>query len=258
MIGNKSLLTYYECDVCNDRFSSFEDDFGKMTLGDRNLSQTRGKSAVPTLTSAGNKSRIESQGGRLLMKHYIEEGLVSIDEEAKQVKIVYETQPYRALGAYKCLAKMAYTLLPEVELVNFPELRAWLLEKDVATRKVYADGNHLCSMTFVPGPKPFPTPIVALLRRKTSTDAPYAVFFVAFANWSYQIFVPCPRQDAALNGKQLQIYMYPHLYQLQPWRAPAPVQVKNADLSDPERKAEPKKINLHFDSVNPTDPKSPS
>jgi HNH endonuclease len=45
LIGNKTLLTFYECDDCNDRFSSFEDDFAKMTLGDRSISQARGKKA---------------------------------------------------------------------------------------------------------------------------------------------------------------------------------------------------------------------
>lgn len=253
LIGNKTLVTLYECDDCNDRFSSFEDDFAKMTLGDRSVSRTRGKKSVPTLTATGKKSRIEHAPAGLVMKQYVDEGFISIDEQASQLKISYETQPFRPLGAYKCLAKMAYTLLPEVELPHFPELKAWLREKDVTTKKVYGDGNHLCSMSFVPGPKPFPCPIVALLRRKTTVAAPYAMFFVAFANWTYQIFVPCPRQDNALAGKNIQIYLYPHFYQLQPWRALGAVQVKNTDLSDPERRAEPKKINLHFDSMTSAD-----
>ena len=254
LIGNKTLLSLYECDDCNDRFSSFEDDFAKMTLGDRSISGTRGKKTVPTLTATGQRSRIEHESAGLVMKQYIDEGFISIDEQASQLKISYETQPFRPLGAYKCLTKMAYTLLPEGELAHFPEVKAWLLEKDVATKKVYRDGNHLCSISFVPGPKPFPCPIVALLRRKTDVVAPYAMFFVAFANWSYQIFVPCPRQDAALAGKSVQIYLYPHLYQLQPWLAPGLVQVKNTDLSDAQRRAEPKKINLHFDAMKSADP----
>ena len=70
------------------------------------------------------------------------------------------------------------------------------------------NGNHLCLMSFAPGPKPFPSPIIALLRRKTSVAAPYAMFFVAFANWTYQIFAPCPRQDSALAGKTIQTYLF--------------------------------------------------
>lgn len=254
LIGNKTLFSLYECDECNDRFSSFEDDFAKMTLGDRSISRTRGKEAVPTLTLKGKKSRIEHAQSGLVMKQYVDEGFISIDEHASQLKISYETQPFRPLGVYKCLAKMAYTLLPEAELTHFLELKAWLREKGVATKKVYGDGNHLCSMSFVPGSKPFPCPIVALFRRKTNVAAPYAVFFVAFANWTYQIFVPCPRQDKALAGRSIQVYLHPNLYQLQPWRALGAVQVKNFDLSDRERRAEPKTIILHFDfmtSVNP-------
>jgi len=254
LIGNKTLFTLYECDECNNRFSSFEDDFAKMTLGDRSISRTRGKQAVPTLTSKGKKSRIEHAASGLVMKQYIDEGFIALDEQASQLKISYETQPFRPLGAYKCLAKMAYTLLPAIELPHFPELKAWLREKDVATKKVYGNGNHLCLMSFVPGPKPFPSPIIALLRRKTSVAAPYAMFFVAFANWTYQIFAPCPRQDSALAGKTIQTYLFPHYYQLQPWLAPGAVQVKNADLSDPNRRAEPKSIHLHFDSMTSANP----
>lgn len=101
----------------------------------------------------------------------------------------HELCPYEdTAGRNRC--RVVGYALPEVELSHFPELKAWLREKDVATKKVYGDGNHLCSMSFVPGPKPFPCPVVALLRRKTAVTAPYAVFFVAFANWTYQIFVP--------------------------------------------------------------------
>jgi hypothetical protein len=114
LIGNKTLFTLYDCDECNNRFSSFEDDFAKMTLGDRSISRTRGKQAVPTLTSKGKKSRIEHAASGLVMKQYIDEGFIALDEQASQLKISYETQPFRPLGAYKCLAKMAYTLLPAI------------------------------------------------------------------------------------------------------------------------------------------------
>src|ERR1700736_389326 len=32
LLGNKVLRSLYECDACNERFSTFEDDLAKMTL----------------------------------------------------------------------------------------------------------------------------------------------------------------------------------------------------------------------------------
>ncbi len=56
-----------------------------------------------------------------------------------------------------------------------------------------------------------------------------------------------------IAGKTIQAYLYPHYYQLQPWLAPGAVQVKNADLSDPDRRAELKSIHLRFDSITSAD-----
>jgi hypothetical protein len=248
LVGNKRASTLYECDDCNNRFSSFEDDLGKMTLGYRTLSQVRGKNGVPTLTNKGEMSRIEFDGGQLHIKQVLGEGLVSINDDVNQVQIVYDSQPYRPLGVYKCLAKSAFTLLPEDEIQHFPELKQWLREEDVATNKVYSEGNHICSMSFVPGPRPFIQPVAGLFRRKTDVDAPYCVFLLVYGNYSMQIFLPCPSMDARITDRQIQVFVYPHLYQLQPWLASGPIRSSHEDFSAAGRQSFEKKMNLHFDS----------
>src|SRR5262245_65876053 len=35
LAGNGTLISFYECDECNNRFSAFEDDLGKLTLLER-------------------------------------------------------------------------------------------------------------------------------------------------------------------------------------------------------------------------------
>lgn len=255
LVGNKRAFTLYECDDCNSRFSSFEDDLAKMTLGYRTLSQVRGKRGIPTLTNKGESSRIEFVGGQLQLKQVLGEGLISVDDTVNQVQVVYESQPYRPLGVYKCLAKIAFTLLPEAELAHFAELKRWLREEDVHTCKVYSDGNHLCATSFVPGPRPFPQPIVGLFRRKTDVDAPYCVLILVYGNYSMQIFVPCPSMDARIANRQLSVFVYPHLYQLQPWRAAGAVRSGLEDLSSADRQSFDKEMNLHFDSRTRTSPK---
>ena len=43
-----ALISLYECDECNDRFSAFEDDLGKLTLLERIAGQVLGRTGVPS------------------------------------------------------------------------------------------------------------------------------------------------------------------------------------------------------------------
>lgn len=253
-VGNKTLFSRYECDDCNERFSQFEDDLAKMTMGDRAISQVPKRKGFTPLKPQGKKSSFVRDGAGVVIKQYTDEGVFTLDRENSQMVITYDTQPFRPLGVYKALAKIAYGLLPEEDLPNFEELRLWLIEKDVATRKVYADKGHWCFHTFVPGPSPFPRPIIALLRRKADVAAPYLMFFLAFGNWTYQIFVPCPKMDAQLADKPFNVVVYPHLHMLQPWLLPGLIQAKQLFLDEPERKSENRVLRLHFDAIVPTKP----
>ncbi len=249
-IGNRVLFSLYECDNCNERFSEFEDDLAKMTMGDRAFGQVPKRKGYASLKPQGKKSSFERGPTGVILKQYLDEGIFTVDDENSRLIIRYDTQPFRQLGAYKALAKMAYTLLPDQELGRVEELRKWLLETDVTTQKVYGgEKGHWCYQTFVPGPAPFPHPVVALLKRKEAVDAPYLMFFIAFGNWSYQIFVPCPAMDRSLADKTISIVTYPHLYMLQPWLAAGPLQQGQLFMDAHERKSESRTLNMHYDSM---------
>jgi hypothetical protein len=239
MLGNKIMVSLYECDQCNERFSKFEDDLAKMTLPMRALGGVIGKNGVPTLTSevgaAKRKARLEIKDGTLHFSHDAGDASFVEDAEAKTLTYSYNQQPYRPLGAYKALCKSAFTLLPPAELGNFSELKNWLLERNLTTNQVYGKGLHLFYTSFVPAFRPFPQPIVALLKRNSPVEAPYMSFFIAFGNVSYQMFLPCPRMDEHLRGKTIRPVRYPHLFDLQPWRTPMPPQNGHEELSAPER-----------------------
>jgi hypothetical protein len=237
LLGNKIIVSLYECDDCNKRFAGFEDDLAKMTLPFRSIGGVMGKGGIPTLLSArsGNEreARIKLKGGTLEISHDAGHSAVVEDELAKTLTFNYVEQPYRPLGAYKALCKSAFTLLPRDELANFEDLRQWLLQKDLSG--IYCDGSHICYRTFVPAFRPFPQPIVRLLKRNAPVDAGYMSFFIAFGNVSYQIFLPCPAKDEYLRGKTISTPPWPHLYQLQPWLIPTPTIGAQIDLSSAER-----------------------
>lgn len=248
LLGNKAIKSLYECDTCNDRFKAFEDDLAKLTLPYRNVGAVVGKNGVPTIVSASGKARIEFKNGQIHIGHPADDESIVVDEANHKVTFSYMEQPYRPLGAYKALCKSGFALLAAEELQNFPELKEWLLQEDVATRKVYSEGNHLCLQSFVPAFRPFPQAVVALLRRKAVIAAPYMTLFIAFGNVSLQIFLPCPAKDGHLVGQEIRIERYPHLYQLQPWLAQAEIMYGHRDLSSPDRTvAKTQKLGWHFD-----------
>jgi hypothetical protein len=239
LLGNKIMVSLYECDDCNKRFSRFEDDLAKMTLPARSVGWVIGASGVPTLVStsggAEREARMKFKGGTLEISHDAGHSAVVEDELAKTLTFTYVEQPYRPLGAYKALCKSAFTLLPHDELVNFEELKQWLLRDDLISDRIYSDGSHICYKTFVPAFRPFRQPIVALLKRNDRIDAGYVSFFIAFGNVSYQIFLPCPAKDDYLRGKTISTPAFPHFYELQPWLIPAPTKRWLIDLSSAER-----------------------
>lgn len=254
-VGNKMLFSRYECNECNERFSEFEDDFAKMTMGDRAVGQVPKRKGFASLKPQGKKSTFERGLNGVIIKQYADEGIFKLDSGNEHMVVTYDTQPFRPLGVYKALAKMAFTLMPDEELIHFERLRLWLMEKDIGTRKVYSDKGHWCFQTFVPGPSPFAKPIVALLKRKEAVAAPYMMFFLAFGNWTYQIFLPCPEMDAGIVDKTLDVAVYPHLYMLQPWLAKGPVQHAQLFLDEQERKSASKTLRIHYDAI--VDQKSP-
>jgi hypothetical protein len=228
LLGNKIMSSLYECDTCNECFSKFEDDLGKLTRPARSIGGVIGKGGVPELelvsSGAVHQPKLKLKGGTIHLSHEAGDIGVSLDENAKTLTLTYVQKPYRPLGVYKALCKSAFTLLPNEELVNFKELKQWLLQADVTTDKVYASGSYSCLSTFVPAFQPFKQPIVCLLKRNDLIEAPYMSFFIATGNVSYQIFLPCPAKDGHLQGKTITTTYFPHYFQLLPWLIPAPTQ----------------------------------
>jgi hypothetical protein len=61
--GNKSLFTYYECDVCNKAFGDgCDNDFGNWSLPMRTMSRIRGKNGIPIIKQGpSGASRIDDR-----------------------------------------------------------------------------------------------------------------------------------------------------------------------------------------------------
>ncbi|MEQ1671469.1 MAG: HNH endonuclease [Hyphomicrobium sp.] len=250
-VGNGTLVAHYECDECNERFSAFEDDLAKMTLLHRVAGQIIGKSGVPSAKTPQKLSRIDMGASGLEIKHFIDDPIVTIDDIAHTLKIRMTSQPYRPLGAFKALAKMAVSVMDDDDVARVPETLLWLRSNDLTTDQIDDGTNYSCLRTFTPGPAPYPRSVVILLRRKSAVVlGPQFIFAVAFGNLSFQIIVPAPQLDHQLAGQTLTLHPVP----LFPFMLAENVKGATAawceSFTSPDKTKAPHEISFKFDSMS--------
>lgn len=208
-LGNRSLVSNYECDACNGLFGrGIENDFGNWTKPSRTFSRIRGKSGVPTLKKGSNGGwRIEYTGAGFEVTAYESDPIFEVDEEKKTATFRLKRDPYTPVAVLKAFVKMGLTLMPEGEVKNFPEALEWIKNPD---HQVGLVKDFPILHTFQPGPMPNNYIKAMVLRRKINVvDAPYMMFILAYANEIFQVVLPTPTMDRALDGKQFRMTYFP-------------------------------------------------
>ncbi|MBH0061080.1 hypothetical protein I6E85_07900 [Pseudoalteromonas sp. NZS71] len=208
--GNKSLVAYDECDVCNEKFSrTIEDHLAKYLGAQRTLAQVHGKKGVPTYVGKDGKTRISMKEYGISLTSYEENPIYEIDEEKKSIKITAHRQPYIPAAVFKCLVKMAISVAPKQDLSSLKHLITWIgLEAHTYESLPYRP--LIVFEQFTPGPMPYSGVTIFLLRRKGAVnDVPYMQFVIAFANTMFQIVLPMLNEDSEIMGKPIQLTLFP-------------------------------------------------
>jgi hypothetical protein len=209
-LGNKCVFTNYECDDCNQAFGrGIENDLGNWSKPVRTFARIRGKSGVPTLKKGGQEPgwRIEYGPTGFEIKHYEHDPIFVVDEEKKEIRFELKRDAYTPVAVLKAFVKIGLTLLPADELPNFTEALAWIREPDHTKGLVK---EFPVFRTFQPGPMPNDLIVAMLMRRRASvTGVPYAFLVLAYGNEVFQVFLPSPKQDAAIHGQKLTFPAFP-------------------------------------------------
>jgi hypothetical protein len=213
-IGNKSIIVYYECDSCNQKFGAgIETEFGKWSKPLRTFYQIAGKDGVPTLKREGERGwRIELKRDGFIFQQHVDNPIVKFDQAAKRLTVEVPVDAHVPIGVFKTFVKMALSLMPEDEIENVRYMLRWLQENS-HTRPFHPEMARVW-YTFTPGPRPFEGITTLLLLRKDGVkDVPYCTFIIAVGNECYQIFVPSPEKDSALKGTTINMPLLPTPYQ---------------------------------------------
>lgn len=204
-IGNKSLLSYYECDQCNHLFGKgIEDAYGKYFLFYHTISGIRGKNGLPKFKSV--ETYLDSNGIRRpyceiswvapnpekpedVAMQIICSGSNSIQSFPKTLHVEETIQNCCPIAVYKALVKMALTVMPFTELKPFEDTIKWI--RDTEHENIFEPKKLIVRYRMIPGYNVTRFPHFVLYKRKNIVfDKPYMLFNLTYGNFSMLIEVP--------------------------------------------------------------------
>ncbi|MGS0747371.1 hypothetical protein [Halpernia sp. GG3] len=180
------------------------------------LSQVKGKRGIPSFKVGGNKSRLDWNKDGLSIQEYEEDNFKTIekDEINKTVKIRGKRATYIPIAVYKCLTKMALSIMDEDEIVYFRNTIKWITESD-HSKSDYQIGNLKAIFTFITSKKSTHTVCFLLKRRENiNKNIPYMLFFISYSNFNFQIHIPICERDKHLFNKNVTIYGVPNVFEI--------------------------------------------
>lgn len=130
LIGNDRLFSYYECDDCNGkRFSKYESEFSNYMKLLHCLSQVKGKRGIPSYKSRKDDfTRIDIKDFISVLQKEDETAIVHLDKKNKVIHFKGK-RTYTPVNVYKCLLKMALTVMPDSELLEVTNAMDFLMDR---------------------------------------------------------------------------------------------------------------------------------
>jgi hypothetical protein len=210
-IGNRTLYSHYECDICNSKFSRLlESHMANYMNFLHTFSQVRGKNGIPSFKTHQKKSRVDIGTTNVEVQNYEGDNIFSIDESKKTITFQAKRATYVPIAIYKCLTKMALSIMPENELNNFQTTLKWINEEE-HDKSPHDLKSLFALMSFAPGPHPYPFTSCMLFKRKDDPrdNVPYMLFLLAYGNFAFQIYLPLCSEDRKYQGSDFKIVFIP-------------------------------------------------
>lgn len=233
-LGNRFLVSNFECDNCNEKFGSYESDLCEFLGPIRTLSLVEGKSKkkknrIPKFKNFKTKVRIEAKLGSensnqdnysdqlkklFANKHSIHLGQppkdeVIFDKESKTFKFSITKNPYTPLSVFKAFLKIGYSFLNQKELSNYRFTQKLLDSKDANIDLSFPNIKNFFSILEIQFPHSnfFPTPQGILFKKEETFKSEYAyierIFLLCFKSHAFQIPLIFSKNDVPqLNNKK--------------------------------------------------------
>lgn len=199
-IGNRTLKSEYECDVCNGKvFSPMESQFSQFMGIYHTFHEVSKGGKVPTYrNNSKENSKIVVENRSIKIDCVEGEDLVSVIDKKNHTVEIKAKRSYVPQSVYKIFIKMALTIMPESEMHHFRNTLDWLISK-----KKFGYNLCLIERRYEGLKNPFGFDSCMIFRRKADhkDNVPAYVFGLAYYNFFFQTFIPLCDEDKILKGE---------------------------------------------------------
>ncbi|OQP52816.1 hypothetical protein A4H97_24260 [Niastella yeongjuensis] len=198
LLGNRYLVSDFECDECNFIFSKYESDLANFLGIVRTVQSVKAKK-IPKFKSADKKLEAEStqddnEGNIIKIRRF--DGLNTVfqfDEKKQETIITYEKNPFTPLNVYKSILKMALSIVDDRHLEDYKFAFEYLRTNNHDDKY---SGFALINSYSMPLTFQYEQPAGMLFRKTNNNDNLFThVFSFSALNQIFQIVLPFNRQD---------------------------------------------------------------
>lgn len=214
-LGNKYLVSDFECEDCNNLFSDYESHLVNFLGPKLQIFGINGKKSTTTFSSADknvkvHSTKIGSKPVTIIAQKNIDKENISTNHTTGINKIEYTKQGYIPTKVYKALLKIALSALSDEEASQYPKLFDW-----IGPNKGKHDLSneqhifwHQLKINQV-----FTKPVAYLYRKKVDfTQLPSHTFILYFADLVFQLYLPLHNLDTAPRKGSPVVYpIYPSI-----------------------------------------------
>lgn len=254
-MGNRNLLSYFECDTCNSLFGKYEDSFANFFGITRTFAQIPSQSnKIPKFND--KKTGLEVFLGDTAIQITTIEGndVLKIDKENKSIEIITERPGYIPIHIPKTIIKMGLSMLSDTDIINYDVARKFIIQtkNDIA----FKDNNLLKIYGyFIPGPPKYPKPFVQLFKKKDNIKilCPERQILVYYSNYCFQMVLPFAKSDNNLDGQKINLPIAPLLIDYSYFEQFGEYQKIYLNLTSNEKKSgEEHIITFSYDNIKQT------
>lgn len=199
LLGNKKLLSDFECDICNKKFGCFENELANYIGITRTITGLTGKEGVPKFKSPDTQfSTWLDENKHLTFSENIRGKNVSIDDENKTITFKADIHPFNALMLYKCFVKIALSIIKDKDIQDFTKSIDFLKTNDIEQFDNSLAAIHEYA---IPGPFFNYAMFFSCIKNESVNDnlIPTRTFVLYFRNYMIQYFIPFDRNDKEVN-----------------------------------------------------------
>jgi len=190
-LGNKSLFSKYECDTCNLKyFNRFENEMANFMLPHNAFSGIKVKrNKIPKYFQEG-QPKIENNGSKIFLSNVSD--TIFDDKQKNNFELPIKIPAYIPDYIYRCLVKIALSIISENKLFDYKETITWLMNKNINSNvkpfmifSIYPYNIQMDEISCV------------LLERKNESkeNFPHSIFALAYKNFAFQTYLPFSQKE---------------------------------------------------------------